>query len=176
MAGQYLADFLSKKEADLVYKELKKGILMHRWLDHFSNNHDSLRTMNSYFRPSVGKYAPVASDIVCDYLLCQCWNKYFKIGFESFVRSAYKKLSNNVRFFPIKQAILFHKMRRGNWLMYYSSYCGLEKVFLRLNTRVKFNADFTKVLPVLISNKTNFIDLFQCFYSDALRETQRWHR
>jgi acyl carrier protein phosphodiesterase len=174
IAGNYIADLINRKEEKNLHKDLISGVLFHRWIDDFSNNSEALSEINRAFHSLIHKYAPVASDIICDYLLILSWEQHVEIPFTEFSEYNYKTLLRYSELMPERVSIICKNMVRHKWLEQYQSLAGLEQVLKRTNQKTRFLVDLTLVLPVLIKNQERFVNLFNEFYSECKMRSKEW--
>ncbi len=76
LIGNFMADFLTKNEAEAVKPSLRQGIEVHKRIDSFTDSHPSVLEAIKILRPTQKKYSPVVVDILLDYILTQKWSQY----------------------------------------------------------------------------------------------------
>ncbi|MDQ3142024.1 MAG: ACP phosphodiesterase [Bacteroidota bacterium] len=166
VAGNFLADLIQKKDDQLLPNSILSGVIMHRWIDHYSNNHESLRIINKLFQPAVRKYAPVAGDIICDYFLFKNWTQYYPMSYRDFTEKIYHILLEMVPQFPTHTQAITVRMVEAKWLNQYTSLTGINEVMNRMNKKAKFKVDFTTTLPIIEENERVLDENFNRFYKD----------
>lgn len=67
LLGNFIADFVGNKDLVNYGKKVIEGIMLHRKIDSFTDNHDIVRKGTKRLRSIQGKYAPVVIDIIYDY-------------------------------------------------------------------------------------------------------------
>ncbi len=174
IAGNYIGDLVTYKELKALHPSLLHGLKLHRWIDHYSNNHPKLLEINKALHDSVHKYAPVASDIICDYMLYCNWQKHFEISYSGFCEFNYHTLNEYTDIMPERIAAICKSMINHRWLQQYESIEGLEHVLHRTNQKTKFPVDLRLVIPVFLKNQSEFTDLFNLFYLDCKKESILW--
>ncbi|MCC6816734.1 MAG: acyl carrier protein phosphodiesterase [Saprospiraceae bacterium] len=168
MAGNFIADFLNKKEQLSLDPSLRNGVEMHQWIDQYTDSHQNISKFNKFFHPVIHHYAPVASDIIMDYFLYLNWEKYISIPYEEFADFTYNSLISTNHLFPEKPRKICIKMIENNWLQQYTSLDGISDVMTRMNHRAKFKVDFCLTLPVITTNSKIMNVLFQEFFERAM--------
>ncbi len=169
MAGNFLCDFIKKPDESRIHPDLLEGIKMHRWIDSYSNNHLAIYQINSFFRPYIHKYAPVGTDITCDYLLFKNWESHNVEAFDPFQEQSYYLLKQQIKLLPENVQPICKKMIEHQWLNQYSHIEGLKTVFQRMNQKAKFPVDFTLILNVIQENEDQLSEHFNSFYADCRR-------
>jgi acyl carrier protein phosphodiesterase len=174
IAGNYIGDLITHKEINELHPLLANGLKLHRWIDHYSNNHPSLLEINKAFHETVHKYAPVATDIICDHILHSSWRNHFEISYSMFSEYNYKALNEYSDIMPERIASICKNMVKHQWLRQYESLEGLEIVLRRTNQKTKFPVDLTLVIPVFLNSQSEFTDLFNQFFYDCKKESLVW--
>lgn len=172
--GNFIFDLLPRQNKNKPNPYLQKGIQLHKQIDHYSNNHQALHEINISFHPFVHKYAPVASDIVCDYLLYRLWAQNFGIHFHEFTSWNYEILMESLDIFPEKLQSSTRLMIEHNWLHQYNSLDGIQKILSRMNSKLSFEGDLTKVVEAVMKNENYYLELFQSFYTDMKANANKW--
>lgn len=174
IAGNYIADLLTYNEYKQLIPTFEQGIQLHRWIDTFSNTHLSILQINKYFHNTLHKYAPVATDILCDYLLYLNWDLYFNLPYEQFAEFSYASLKNSSIRMPSRIAAICQKMIHHDWLMQYQSLDGIEQVLSRTSKKARFYTDLTLALPVFKTHQDQIQKLYLHFYSDCQKQSDQW--
>ncbi|MBK9272698.1 MAG: DUF479 domain-containing protein [Saprospiraceae bacterium] len=174
MVGNYLGDLVHKKEVPFLPESYHLGILFHRFIDHFTDQNPSVDQMNVLMREAVGKYAPVATDIIMDYFIHQNWQDLHHENYQIFSQKVYQILSNSISSFPTAAGDLTAKMIQGKWLQQYQSLEGMEDVMRRMNRKAKFSVDFTQCISLIIKHEAQINDHFTSFYKEIDAASQDW--
>jgi acyl carrier protein phosphodiesterase len=67
--GNFIGDFVKGNHYDKYPTELKKGILLHRKIDSFTDQHPIFRETVAFMRPTFGRYSGIVLDMYFDYFL-----------------------------------------------------------------------------------------------------------
>ncbi len=173
LVGNFIGDDV-KGSAWQAYPEgIQKGILRHRTIDSFTDNHPMAGRSKERIRSFAGRYAAAVTDILYDHLLAIHWKKYTDEPFDLFAEKVYNRLEKRAEEMP---AVLQHRlplMLAGRFLHGYQSREGLEWVLDRFSRRVR-NDIFQKSIHSGDFSKHFFaqIDLFSAdfnaFFPDLL--------
>jgi acyl carrier protein phosphodiesterase len=170
--GNFLADMLRLGEIRKLPAEYEKGIQLHRLIDTFTDNNTEVKSVNHKLYPYVGKYAPVASDVLFDYFLAKNWDKFYPHSLADFTEKIYEIIRKHIHIAPPHTQILINKMIDDNFLFKYTNLEGLHFVFDKMNKRARFSVDFNNALS-LLEKEEEFIDThFKIFYNDLLSEVK----
>ena len=172
--GNYLADMITHSEFKGLEPLAHKGVLFHRFIDHFTDSHPTVYEMKKLFYSQHGKYSPVLVDIFMDFSLFKKWNIYSIIHFDLFCENMYATLLENQKFVPERLKPIQNQMIRDNWLKEYSSYEGLERTFLRLGAIAKFSGNFNRAVNTYDQCHSEFDGLFDQFYPDIINACRNY--
>ena len=168
MVGGVLADFLKGTKFKNYNPEIIKGIELHRKIDEYIDNHKIIELSKIRLRIEFKHYAPVISDIYCDYFLAVNWKKYSNEELESFALRSYLALKKHRLLFPIRfQHALIYK-RFQKLLVSYSTFEGIERAFLRLEGRSKFESNLHNATDELKRNYKLYEKEFEIFFDDLI--------
>lgn len=81
MVGNFIGDAVKGSLYEQFPGRIREGILLHRQIDTYTDNHPKIRQAKSYFSKSYGKYSGVVVDVLFDHFLASNWNKYHHKNF-----------------------------------------------------------------------------------------------
>ncbi len=142
--------------------EIWKGIMLHRKIDEFSDNHSATRRAKIFFREDYGLYAGAIMDTLYDHFLAndpKMFPGYPEL--EIFSKETYQKLSVNSAYFPAAFAAYFPHMQEHNWLYGYRTIKGMERSLTGLSRRAAHMPPPEKAYEIFVSQ---FYQLNQCYY------------
>nr|WP_290937503.1 hypothetical protein [Haliscomenobacter sp.] len=84
MTGNFLADFISNREVNELPEEIRRGIVLHRQIDQYTDAHEAVRQSIQRLYPRHRKYAPVLVDVYYDYFLIHNWAQFTTEDFAAF--------------------------------------------------------------------------------------------
>ena len=164
LTGNIIGDHVKGK---LVAQELYppaiwKGIMLHRKIDEFSDNHNATRRAKLFFREDYGLYAGAIMDTLYDHFLAND-PKIFanETVLATFTRETYKKLDQNAAYLPESFAAYFPHMKEHNWLYGYRTLKGMERSLIGLFRRAKHMPAPEKAYEIFVGH---FYQLNQCYY------------
>jgi acyl carrier protein phosphodiesterase len=135
--GNFIADGIKGKKYKLFPQKIQIGILLHRQIDWFTDNHDLVKQSKRRLSKKYGHYKGVIIDIFYDHFLAKNWNFYSDIPLEAFSKQFYLSLENNFETLPERIQYMYPFMKKQDWLTSYSKKEGIEKVLIGMNKRTK---------------------------------------
>lgn len=141
---------------------MRKGILLHRKIDSFADDHRATQRAKVLFRQDYGLYSGAIMDTLYDHFLAND-ARYFaseKHLFD-FTQETYKKLDSRLEYTPDIFKQYFPHMKEHNWLYGYRTLMGMQKSLNGLARRAKHMPPVEKAYEIFISN---YYMLGQCYY------------
>ena len=136
LIGNFIADSINRNEEYQPKPEIQEGIILHKHIDNFTDNHPLVRSSRERLYHAHSKYAPVVVDVWYDYLLAKNWSTYSKEPLEKFAERMYDILYRRLDDLPQKLQLSLPYMVQDNFLMKYSSIYGMTHIFSRLRKRL----------------------------------------
>lgn len=178
LTGNYLGDFVSKKEYEQLPESIQKGVLLHRSIDQFTDRHEITKRSNRLLHEKHGKYAAVLSDIFYDHFLARHWEKFHEQPLQLFANETYQLLEQYHHYFPDQAKAFYQYMCHYNILFRYSELEGIHQVVQGMARRSRFGAHMADGLSTLQEHYTaleqNFLDFYPELEKHCL-EMRRGH-
>src|SRR5437868_3644589 len=76
MVGGFIADEVKGKNYQTYQKGIADGILLHRFIDEFTDEHSIVRQSKSHLRPQFGLFSGLIVDMYYDHFLAKNWSVY----------------------------------------------------------------------------------------------------
>ncbi len=168
LIGNLVTDLIKKKDEDYYSEAIRKGIDLHRKIDHFTDNHRIVKDSLDLIRSSQGKYAPVVLDILWDYFLCKNWKTYSEEDLQEFSNGVYAILEKNYPNLQEKVVERFESMIAHNFLMSCANKTALIKTFEHLNKRVRFLTNFEEAAEIVIDYNEKLDDNFNILFGEMM--------
>jgi acyl carrier protein phosphodiesterase len=174
MHGNFIGDGVKGKQIEQYHPEVQKGIQLHRFIDHFTDNHVIPAEMRSLIRPHFRKYSGVVLDIYFDYYLGTNWNKYHNTPLPEYVARVHQTLDSFETQMPRKSQYFFKYMKIHNWLLNYCNPDALELIFKGMASRTSFDSNMERAVEVLQEHNDDLSRAFEEFFPELEKATQRF--
>jgi acyl carrier protein phosphodiesterase len=162
--GNFIADSVKGKDYSMYREGIVKGILLHRKIDSFTDQHPIVFQTKIILRPYFGKYSSVVSDIYFDHFLALYWNEFSSEPLLGFTEYVYRIIKEELSVLPKDVQYYFPYMVKNNWLYNYQTFYGMERVFEGMSRRAKFDSNMEKGVEVLKENYIFFEEKFRQFF------------
>jgi acyl carrier protein phosphodiesterase len=172
LLGNFIGDFVKGRDWAQYPPTVQKGILLHRAIDSFTDNHPCTDRSVQRIRPFAGRYAPPFTDILYDHLLALHWARYMAEPFDVFAEKTYAQLAAQAEAMP---AVLHERLPRmiaGRFLHGYQHRQGLDWVLDRFSQRLAGHFDAAALSGFFFAELPAFSEDFNAFFPDLLAHAQ----
>lgn len=165
MIGNFIADSVKGTDKLTTLRlGIREGILLHRQIDLFADNHAAFVRSRKRLLPHQGHYSAVIVDMIYDHFLASDFDKYSDIDLASFTQKVYALLSSNKTVLPAKMQTMLPYMQYENWLLNYGSLEGLGKALNGLSGRARFPNRMNVAIYNLLDQYEEYrTDFHECF-------------
>lgn len=170
--GNFIADAIKGKKYLNFDKEIQKGILLHREIDTFTDQHPIVRQSKRRLDAKYNHYSGVIIDIFYDHFLAKNWSCFSNIPLELYASEIYNILQNNSHNYPNKINQLLYYMAKENWLLNYQHKEEISKVLKRMNHRAMHNSRMDEAIVDLNLHYDEFEKDFFIFFNEIILFTQ----
>lgn len=164
--GNFIADNVKGKRYENYPLEIKKGILLHRAIDSYTDSHPIVKQSTKKLHKNHGHYSGVIVDILYDHFLAKNWKEYHEQPLELYVNNFYEILKTNYQILPARIKRLMPYMMADNWLLSYATVPGISKILDQMSVRVKGKSNMNFAVIELEQYYTEFESEFTAFFEE----------
>ena len=162
--GNFMADSIKGHDYEKFDSEIKKGILLHRHIDSFTDMHPIYRQSKHRLHEKYGHYSGVIMDILYDHFLAKNWSKFSDEKLEDYANDFYQLLQDNYEILTERIKGMMPYMIARNWFVSYASIAGLEMILFQMDYKTKHRANMQEAIVELQDFYTEFeSESFQFF-------------
>jgi len=173
LIGNFIADFIRNKEVSNFSPEVQKGIILHRQIDTFTDEHPLVRKGTRRLLKAHHKYAPVIVDVWYDYLLANNWERYSGESLDDFSEGIYRILEKRIDELPEKLQKRLPIMIKHKWLQAYGTDVGIRYTFKRLSERLSKPEYMNGVVDNLLSFNKEMTEEFNLFFPEVIEYVRK---
>lgn len=164
--GNFIADAVKGNSYNKYPETIAEGILMHRAIDSYTDNHDITRESLQLLRPELGRYSPVVLDIFFDYLLANNFDKFSDVPLKQFTEQFYETVAKNYNYLPNRiKEFIWHFIHTDR-LAKYAHLSGIkESLDIMVHYR-NVDIDTDKAIELLVDKEEILWDRFVPFFED----------
>ena len=166
--GNYIADDVKGKAYLNYSSEIQKGILLHRKIDDFTDNHITVLNSKNIIRHHQKKYTPVVMDVFYDYFLAKDWENHSQDNLKGFTEYIYKILFQNIKHLPLKSQMRLPFMAKSNWLYSYRKVEGINKALSGLAKRSNYTNNMSEAYVILKEREKELQEDFNLFFPELV--------
>lgn len=172
LLGNFIGDFVKGRDWEKYPQPVQTGILLHRTIDSFTDNHPLTERSVGRIRAFAGRYAPPFVDILYDHLLAIHWAQHSEIPFEVFAEKTYAQLQNRAAEMPPFLQERLPKMIAGRFLHGYMQREGLEWVLHQFSRRVPGPFDVQALADAFFREIELYSADFNAFFPELVEAAQ----
>lgn len=170
LLGSHAGDFV-RGRIDRQDVRLRSGIRLHRLVDGWAEDHPSFSLLRRRLSPLVGKYAPVAADMLIDHELARTWPEW-SVGetlpeFENRVGGI---LTRRIEWLPPEAQRVTRMMVEGRWLSSYASEVGVASAMERMSGRLRRPVRLEQAMTALTEQRGEVERTVFAFLRDLFRD------
>ena len=166
--GNFIADGIKGKKYEIYPTSIKKGILLHRAIDSYTDKHPIVKQSTARLHKNYGHYSGVIVDILYDHFLAKNWKKYHITPLSTYVDNFYEVLRKNYEILPIRIQRMMPIMISQNWLLSYASTEGIATILSQMNIRTKGKSKMNLAILELETYYEDFEEEFEIFFSELI--------
>ncbi|MEL1253779.1 acyl carrier protein phosphodiesterase [Flavobacterium sp. DGU38] len=171
--GNFMADGIRGKQFEHFPVDVQKGILLHRFIDTYTDSHDIFRQSTKRLHEKYHHYAGVIVDIIYDHFLAKNWTKYSDEKLENFIHRFYRSLHENYSILTEKTQDLMPYMIERNWLLSYQTIEGIHQILTQMDKRSKNISKMQFASEDLKEFYTEFEQEFTLFFEDIQLQSRK---
>ena len=173
--GNFIGDYVKGRKFEHYPDEIRRGILLHRAIDHFTDRNVHFREVRQFFQPAYNRYSGIVADVVFDHFLAMNWHSYSPFTLRDFTRHAHAVLLSNYLRLPFRVQQFLPVIIRNRRLESYATPEGLEKALEVMAKYTSLPPMSHQVTDVVEKNRSGLQALFTVFMADILQFVENEH-
>ncbi len=169
IVGNFIGDYIKGHNFSNYSDKVRRGIILHRNIDMFTDNNSIVRASKSRFKDIYGKYAGILVDILYDHYLALKWKIFTSRSLDDFVILVHKVLKDYHDILPEQVKAFIPSFINNNWLNTYKSIDGIEIVLDKMSKRTSL-PDETKFAIQVFREEYDYIEEEFLAYFPALMD------
>lgn len=176
MVSNLYGDFFRGSDFSGLPPIVEKGILLHRSIDDFIDNHYAIRDLLHLLYSHLPKVAGIAVDLYVDHLLAKKWHQFHTVDYQVFVNDFldFIQVKENLQFsdkyqFQYSDEFIFllEKLVEMKWINDYNTLNGIQRAADGLKRRLSFDNVLDQVVDVFLKFQKEIEHAFDLFIIDA---------
>jgi acyl carrier protein phosphodiesterase len=167
LVGNVISDFVKGALKNRFEKDIRQGILLHRDIDNFTDNHISTKEAKSIFRPVYRLYSGAIVDILYDHYLAVELENHADGHLDAFAGKVYQTLEEHIPDLPPDFVMILKYMKMQNWLGNYRHFSGMEKSLEGLGRRALYINDMAPAMKLFLTHYNELSSCYASFFPDV---------
>lgn len=172
LIGNFIADDVKGKKYLDFPEPIQHGILLHRFIDSFTDTHVLVRQSKNHFRSQFDKFSGPLVDIFFDHLLAIFWEKYTPMSLRDFTYNSYKVLRRNFDLLPADSQYFLGYAIKYDILFAYKEKTAIEKVLVGMTHRYRAPYALVEAYPTFEAHRLEMEHDFQAFMPEIMLQCQ----
>lgn len=167
LVGNMISDFLKGSARFGFSGNIQSGIILHRNIDEFTDNHPATKKAKEFFRPAYRLYSGAIMDIIYDYFLANDKESFSLTSLAAFSRSTYQVLEAHSSMLPNRFLYFFSYMKAQDWLFNYHTKQGIGNSLAGLVRRSSFLSESETAFRIFIDHENDLELCYKEFFPDV---------
>ena len=167
LVGNMISDFVKGKKKEDYPDLIKKGIMLHRAIDNFTDLHETTTFAKQFFRPHYRLYSGAFVDVVYDHFLANDSNEFNNNQLMEFSQQTYAVLDQYNTYLPEGFSNTLPYMKKQNWLYNYQYRWGIQNSFGGLVYRATYLTESKKAFEVFENHYNELRECYDAFFPDV---------
>lgn len=171
MAGNFFADRVRGSSWKSLEADYAQGVLLHRRIDHFTDQHPIVREAKQLIHPQFGLFRGVLLDVFWDHFLARDFGRLTGgFALPKFADYAHQTLTAHALVFHPEAPRMIEAMIRGKWLVGYAEIDGVDRVLRQMSQRFPRQNPMAEGAEALREAHGDLEPLFNAFWLDLVSE------
>jgi acyl carrier protein phosphodiesterase len=166
LVGNMISDHVKGKKKFDYAAPILKGIMLHRYIDNFTDTHEATAAAKEIFRPHYRLYSGALVDVLYDYYLANDENEFTDSSLLKFSAHTYQTLDLYTSRFPPSFAAMYPYMKEHNWLYHYRSREGIARSLQGVVRRATYLTESATAFRLFEDNYQRLQTCYRQFWKD----------
>ena len=166
--GSFLGDWVRGSDYLKYSEDIQTGIMLHRNIDTFTDQHPIVRLSASRFQSRFSKYSGVVIDILYDHYLASNWKDFCDIPLRDYVNRMHNVMLNNFEIFPERLKNHLPGFMNERWIERYATLEGIRDVLDTMSKRTSLPKETEFAISVMEAFYRDFRHEFFDFFSQII--------
>ena len=173
IVGNFIGDYVKGYEFNQFSHLIRKGIIVHRHIDSFTDKNMIVKLSKSRFIEKYHKYSGIIIDIFYDHFLIRLWDNYSFIPLNDFVVQVHGILLRYHEILPDGVKLILPSFIKNNWIQKYATIEGVEEILKRMATRTTLPDETKYAIDILQKEYDKFEKEFSSFFPVLIKYVSR---
>lgn len=167
LAGNMISDFVKGKQQFDYPADIRRGIILHRKIDAFTDEHAATAAAKEPFRAAYRLYSGAIIDVIYDHFLANDEREFPGNTLAGFAQQTYKILNAHIEVLPPNFRAMLPYMEKHDWLYNYRTMDGIGKSLEGLVRRAAYLTESNTAMELLQQHYRFLNDCYHQFWRDV---------
>ena len=164
--GNFIGDSVKGHQFEKFPENIQKGILLHRFIDSYTDKHTLVKASKKLLKPKFGHYRGVIIDVFFDHYLSVQWADYCKQSIPEFLSDFEVNFNDYKHLLSPSSLNFYSRFIELNYMANYAYRSGIEHTLLGLEKRIRYRIPLAEAMDDFDKNYVAFEDKFGCFFPE----------
>ena len=170
-----MGDYIKGKAFHIYPDKIKEGILLHRYIDSFTDSNKNTIEAKQLFTPKYRKYSGIIIDIIYDHFLAGNWEQFSSIHLKDYIEDFHQLLYKYQEMMPSDVQEMFPRLIRNQRLYSYRKVEGIKDVFSTMAKYTSLPEHSEFAIITLQENYGYLKNLFFKFFKEIIYYIETVH-
>ncbi len=165
LVGNFIGDYVKGNRYLHYHDEIAKGIVLHRHIDSFTDQHVLHKAAKKYFRDDFGHYSGIVIDFIYDHFLAHNWTSYSGISLARYAKGVHSVLLSHFTHLPLHVQGFLPFLIQNRRLESYATVDGIIQSIQIMGKYTSLPSKSEIARRILLENyddlQTNFVDFME---------------
>jgi acyl carrier protein phosphodiesterase len=167
--GNFIGDYVKGRDYLMYPPNIRKGLVLHRKIDWFTDTHKIVQQSKRYFAPKYHKWAGIAVDILYDHFLIRNWHKFCPVPLEEYKHDIFDVLQKYYPVLPERVRYLAASFIQNDWISAYSTQEGIVNILYRMSLRTPLPDESAFAAEILRKYYVQLDSEFITYFPELIR-------
>ena len=172
--GGIMGDFVHGKPDPALPADLRRGILLHRAVDSYTDQHPQVLAAKALFMPPWRRYAGIMLDVWFDYYLAREFETWSALPLDTFSQRLQQRLDSCDMWLSPGLRRFAGWMRQHDAPASYQYTSVIDAVFDGISARLSRSNPLADALPVLLAQDALLKQHFDVFFPQLVTFARQW--
>ncbi len=168
MVGNFIGDYVKGRNYENYKDGVKQGILLHRQIDSYTDNHLKFREAKKLMVSEFGLYSGIVIDLIYDHLLAKNWNNYSTRNLREYTKWVHAVLLKNFFYLPKRVQGFLPILIQNRRLESYATVEGIQKSLEIMSRYTSLPDKSKRAIEIMVENLSFFESNFAEFMNDVI--------
>lgn len=168
LVGNFIGDYVKGNKFLQFPSAIRNGILMHRYIDTFTDNHPRFKEAKQPLLEDFGLYSGIVIDLFYDHFLALNWKKYSDIPLREFSKNVHAILLSHFVYLPARVQGFLPRLIQSRRLESYATQKGIYNSLDIMSRYTSLPANAKAAIQILKTNQPFFEKNFEEFMAEMI--------